>query len=249
VRLAIVSDIHGNLEALETVLEDARTLGYDRLACLGDIVGYGANPEECVQRIRQEAWVGDMGQQWVVKGNHDEAVTGGDTTYFNPAARKAAEWTRKQISSSSTIWLQSLPYEIAYQDIYLVHSSPCDPEEWNYITTRNDAEVAFERFRQTIGFIGHSHVPFHLIQPSGTRPIWMEEGERVEMVNGNRYLSNVGSVGQPRDGDNRSSYVILDTDQKTIERRRVAYPYEQTAVKIRQAGLPDFLAERLKEGR
>ena len=247
-RLAILSDIHGNLEALEAVLADAGERGYDHLLCLGDVVGYGADPEACVQRIREVVWHTD-GVDVVVKGNHDEATANGIDGDFNPAAREAVRWTREHLSSDTLAWLQTLPMTLESSGLFLVHASPCKPQEWIYVTTFDEALDAFLAFPQKAAFIGHSHVPFHVFtDPSYTR-IERDDREKIRMMSGFRYLVNVGSVGQPRDGDPRACYEMVDLEEETLERIRVTYPIETAADKIRDAGLPRFLADRLYRGR
>lgn len=247
-RVAILSDIHGNLEALEAVLADARELGYDRLVCLGDIVGYGADPEECVLRIRESAWSDEIGLV-VVQGNHDAAVAGGDDRYFNPDARRAVGWTRDNLSPQSIEWLGRLPLEKRFESMYFVHSSPFEPAEWNYVTTMNEAWAAFQYFPEQLGFIGHSHVPFSVSLDADQTRIQVEPDDEIHLHPGSRYLTNVGSVGQPRDSDPRACYIICDDALGLIERRRVEYDIESAAEKIRTAGLPAFLADRLSKGR
>lgn len=247
-RVAVLSDIHGNLEALEAVLADAQTRGYDRLLCLGDVVGYGADPEACIRRIREVVWR-TYGKDAVVMGNHDEATANGVDDGFNPAAREAVRWTRDHISAESLAWLKGLPMVLETSGLLLVHASPHKPGEWIYVTTYDDALDAFLAFHQRIAFIGHSHVPFFVsTDPSYTR-LEKEDREKVRLITGFRYLVNAGSVGQPRDGDPRASYALLDLEEEILERIRVPYPVDTAADKILQAGLPTFLAERLTRGR
>ncbi len=247
-RIAVISDIHGNLDALEAVLEDIRGRGCDRTVCLGDVVGYGADPEECVRLVRAEIWRDSQGEA-VVRGNHDDAAAGGDDRYFNPDARLAVRWTREHLSPESIAWLANLPYEIEYEHCLLVHSSPFQPKEWNYVTTLTEAWNAFQCFTRPVAFIGHSHVPFTVSLGESESRLQVEPDICVSMRARWRYLTNVGSVGQPRDGDPRACYVAFDPDEGVIERVRVEYPMERAAEKIRQAGLPDFLADRLLKGR
>jgi len=248
-RIAILSDIHSNLEALEAVLEDVKRRGYDRMVCLGDVVGYGADPERCVEIVREVVSKDENGVESVVRGNHDDASAGGDDSYFNPEARLAVRWTRDHLTKQSFEWLASLPYGIYEEDYYLVHSSPYKPEEWNYVTSMNEAYTAFKNFKERIAFIGHSHVPFHVGLSANGEELFVENDNTIRFKDGYRYISNVGSVGQPRDGDTRACYVILDLSEGTLERVRVNYPVEIAAEKIRQGGLPTFLADRLSLGR
>lgn len=248
-RAAVLSDIHGNLEALDAVLLDVCTRGYDRLVCLGDVVGYGADSQACIERIREVVSRDDQGRELVVLGNHDQAASGGDDEFFNPTARKAVRWTREQLSLQDLEWLSNLPLSLIYRDLFLVHSSPYRPEEWDYVTTHEDALMAFKSCSQRIVLIGHSHVPFQVSIRHDLTARELLSGERIILNESCRYLINVGSVGQPRDGDPRASYAIVDLEKEFIERYRVAYPIDTAARKIRQAGLPEFLADRLFKGR
>ena len=249
-KLAILSDIHGNLDSLEAVLAHARREGYDHLVCLGDVVGYGAEPQECIDRLREEVWNHEKAGEMVVKGNHDDAASGGDDSYFNREAQRAVRWTHEQLSPAGVDWLAALPLEKRVgDDVYLVHSSPKDPSEWNYIISIGDALEAFAKFSERVCFVGHSHVPFHVSIDPKSAEVRVEPSETVQLREGFRYLSNVGSVGQPRDGDPRAAYVMLDLEEETLERFRVDYDHRRAAEKIRAAGLPEFLADRLARGR
>ncbi len=247
-RLAILSDIHGNLEALEVVLADAKVRGYDRLLCLGDVVGYGADPEACVQRIREVVWK-TYGQDAVVMGNHDLATANRIDGEFNPAAREAVRWTHKHVSTDTLTWLAGLPMTLETSEVFLAHASPYKPEEWTYVTTYDEVNDAFTAFHKKIAFIGHSHVPFMVYTDKAYTRIERENQTKTRLQPEFRYLVNAGSVGQPRDGDPRACYVMFDSEEETIERIRVAYPIDTAADKIRSAGLPHFLAERLLKGR
>lgn len=248
-RIAILSDIHGNLEALEAALRDVRQRNCDWMVCLGDIVGYGADPQRCVDLVRREVWRRD-GTEMVVKGNHDDAASGGDDTYFNREAQKAVRWTHDRLSETALEWLANLPLVLNLSpEICLVHSSPEEPEKWNYVVSVSDAYSAFQYFTERFCFIGHSHVPFHVSMTGEGAEIHVEPNEMVSARDGFRYLSNVGSVGQPRDGDWRASYVLLDLENGSLERIRLEYDVDTAAEKIREAGLPGFLADRLFRGR
>jgi diadenosine tetraphosphatase ApaH/serine/threonine PP2A family protein phosphatase len=232
VRLAIISDIHANLEALESVLKDVELMQANRLVCLGDIVGYGADPSACVAIIRDRA---DL----CVLGNHDAAVfSGTDLAVFNPHAREAMAWTAAQLSNDDVAYLRGLPYRVSTDDLLFVHSAPRAPEQWDYVFSGMEARQHGRYFHERICFIGHSHVPGIYAIDAGIR----------EYIHGQRYLINVGSVGQPRDGDWRSSYGLLDTVSGTYENRRIEYDVETAARRIRMRGLPPRLAERLGLG-
>ena len=248
-RIAIFSDIHGNLEALEAAFADAKQRGYDHMVCLGDIVGYGADPQRCVDLIREEVWKHETGEM-VVRGNHDDAASGGDDGYFNREAQKAVRWTHEQLTDPTLEWLKAIPMAKSIDsDILLVHSSPEQPAKWNYVVSMADAFSAFQNFTERFCFVGHSHVPFHVGVTGNESEIQVIPSEAFELHEKYRYLSNVGSIGQPRDGDWRASYVMLDLGKGTLERIRLEYDVEGAAEKIRKAGLPEFLADRLFRGR
>jgi diadenosine tetraphosphatase ApaH/serine/threonine PP2A family protein phosphatase len=239
---AILSDVHGNLEALQAVLEDVRSAGADEIWSLGDVVGYGPDPEACVEILYSEAAVNLM-------GNHDAAVAGlTSEENFNISARLAVVWTRSAVSETTMKILGALPYTTRREGVFLVHASPRSPEEWHYIMGLRDAEEAFEEFGEEVCFVGHTHAPFIAALPEGDR-VRLLGGSRTPFLRDSRYIVNVGSVGQPRDGDPRASYALLDGAAGLVEIRRVAYPVETTQAKMRKAGLPAFLYERLKEGR
>ena len=239
---AILSDIHGNMEALEAVFKHAERHPIDRFLCLGDIVGYGANPKECLNRIKSF-------EDIVCVGNHDHAVTElTDTSYFNPYARKAVHWTISQLDEEDIAYINSLPYIYEEDTFYTVHANLAKPELWGYIFDDFDASTNFFIMKKNICFIGHSHVPLafekkeDIIKPHyGAEKILIDENCK--------YIVNVGSVGQPRDGDPRASYCIMDTEAKTIVWHRVIYDVAKAQKKIINAGLPSFLADRLAMGR
>jgi putative phosphoesterase len=234
-RIAIISDIHSNLEALTKALEIIDTKNIDEIVCLGDIVGYGANPNECVEIVKKRA-------KYVVMGNHDFAVAVDPTelVYFNSYARESDLWTRSVLTEENLEFLRSLPFTISIKNLLFVHSSPAQPREWEYIFTEAQAKVQFKYFTEKICFIGHSHLP----------GIFPETGlYNGKIDKNNRYIINVGSIGQPRDGDWRLSFGIFDTDTWTYENIRSEYEVDKASLKILQNGLPDFLARRIIIGR
>lgn len=231
-RLAIISDIHANLEALEQVLADIEAAEADRLVCLGDIVGYGADPSACLDLVRERADI-------CVLGNHDAAVFSlTERAFFNPNARLAVDWTAAQLSADDIAYLKGLPYRVSSDNFLFVHSAPRAPEQWDYVFSGMEARMYGRHFHERICFIGHSHVP-------GLYPI--DAGVRG-YSHDRRFLINVGSVGQPRDGDWRSSYGLLDTVAGSYENRRIEYDVDSAARKIISRGLPRRLAERLRMG-
>jgi diadenosine tetraphosphatase ApaH/serine/threonine PP2A family protein phosphatase len=241
-KTALVSDIHGNLEALKAVFADLRSRGVERVYSLGDVVGYGPEPEGCLELLRREAEVQLM-------GNHDAAVLEMTSVAdFNENARLAVEWSRKVMAEESLDFMRDLPYVARRDGFLLVHSSPEEPPAWHYILSLGGARRSFEHFSERACFIGHTHVPFVITRrPDG---VVEEVTDRpVEFEEGCRYLVNVGSVGQPRDRDPRASYAIVDAAAGALEIRRVHYPVEKTQQLMRDRGLPPFLIERLAVGR
>ncbi len=238
--IAVISDIHGNLEALEAVLADAKRESVSEIVCLGDVVGYGADPNECLERVRREAVA-------TVLGNHDAAACDlrlADN--FNEVARAAIRWTRDQLAPDRIQLLRSLPYDFLQGDTRFVHASPDDPPAWHYILTEQEAWNAFEACPEPVCFVGHSHVPLRVVLRRG-RLVVVDE-EVVELGEEERALLNVGSVGQPRDGDPRASYALWDPAARRMIARRVDYDVAKAARKIEAAGLPAILAKRLAIG-
>ena len=242
-RYAFIADIHGNLEALLAVLADLDRQQISVILCLGDIVGYGADPIRCIAVVRERA-------MHVVAGNHDYAAAGKiSCDEFNEFARAAIAWTRRHLSEEEKDWLRQLPLIVHLDDFSMVHSSLHRPEEFNYIESAHDAAECFREMQKPLCFVGHSHVPVVFFD-SGKSPI---PPYRLDLVNPvpveGRMIVNVGSVGQPRDEDPRAAYCIYDSDASTVEIRRVTYEIEAAADKVRAAGLPELLAFRLRLGR
>ncbi len=242
-RYAVFSDVHANLEALETVLADAARHHPDAYVCLGDIVGYGPDPNECVARVR--ALGGDT-----VAGNHDRAAVGGaDLEMFSPLARAAIEWTISVLSGESRRFLASLPLRLETPAFLAVHGSPRDPVD-EYILDLPTALAVFNAGDFELCLVGHSHVPGAFVLRSdgrvGARSL--PPGEAVRFTRGSRYIVNVGSVGQPRDGDPRASYLLLETSPRIVTLRRIRYPIAATQEKMVARGLPALLARRLSAG-
>lgn len=239
-RTAIFGDIHANLEALEAVLEDAADQGVTDYVCLGDVVGYNADPSACLNIIRE------MGCP-TVKGNHDkDASEDHSLDSMNPVAATALNWTREQLDEDQRSWLRRLRMVRQVADYTIVHSTLDQPVHWNYVTNRFDAMSNFSYQFTQLCFHGHTHVPRVYIKSDKVREV---PAESVEIEAKSKYFINVGSVGQPRDGDPRACYAIYDQDSKLVVFRRVNYNLPKTQRKIIEAGLPEMLAERLEEGR
>ena len=241
-RLALVSDVHGNLPAFKAVLEDIRKEEADEIWCLGDLVGYGAQPEECVELAREECTV-------CLAGNHDLVVTGGiDIRDFSRSAAVAALWTRDHMGKEATDWLRDLdPMDDAH-DLGLYHASPRDPI-WEYVLSTGQADECMRLMQPRVGAVGHSHVAlfFHKNDTPHVVGSQTPGGTRLVMSDG-RWLINPGGVGQPRDGDPRAAWLLLDTGTWTATWRRVEYPIDEAAKAIEEAGLPTVLGERLYSG-
>ena len=237
---AVVSDIHGNLEALETVLADITARGVTSIACLGDFVGYGAAPNECIDRLRPLIEV-------AVAGNHDLAACGRiKLGYFNPDAAEAARWTTATLTAENLAYLAALPFSVSWHGARLVHSSPVEPDQWQYVFSPADAAYEMEAVEEDVCLIGHSHYP-GTFEIDGERVVYSRE-LLVQGVRGRRYLVNVPSVGQPRDGDPRAGYLLCDDERFAFEHVRLAYDIPAAMARIRDAGLPSFLADRLQWG-
>jgi diadenosine tetraphosphatase ApaH/serine/threonine PP2A family protein phosphatase len=238
-RIAVLSDIHANLPALDAVLADAGQV--DAVWHLGDVVGYGPDPDGVVNRLRELGAIG-------VRGNHDAAACGGpEIDWFNPDARRAMEWTRAAIAPATLEWLSALPERLILDGCELVHGSPREPL-WEYVTSHDVARDNLALLAEPIGLHGHTHVPV----------AWIEEAGGVELVRGRagspldlrgrRALLNPGSVGQPRDGNPAASYAILEPEAGRISWHRVAYDFVSVQEAMRAAGLPGSLRARLSVG-
>jgi predicted phosphodiesterase len=239
-RIAIFGDIHANLEALEVVLADAREQGCTSYICLGDVVGYNANPRECLQIVQSLKCP-------VVKGNHDDyASSDSSLESFNPLAEVAIQWTRDQLTSAEKAWLGALPLISKLQGFTVVHASLEDPGGWGYVLNQLDAAASFSKQTTKLCFFGHTHNPRAYIKDSSVVGLPFEQ---LVVEPDKRYFVNVGSVGQPRDGDWRAAYVVFDEEKRLIRLRRLRYDLEKTQGKILAAGLPPRLADRLTYGK
>jgi diadenosine tetraphosphatase ApaH/serine/threonine PP2A family protein phosphatase len=243
VRYAILSDVHANRDALDRVLTDLPPASIDRVLCLGDFVGYGPQPNECVDRLREVAAP-------ALAGNHDLAAIGAlDPVGFNLFARLAVEWTRATLTESSRRYLEALPGRVEFEGMLLVHGSPRQPVH-EYLLDLEAADDNFETVPFSICFFGHSHYPIWFVHDGiRTRMRSLPPNQPVQLESGYRHMVNVGSVGQPRDGDPRAAFVVYDTENRTVELRRLTYPVESVQAKMQAAGLPRPLWERLAEGR
>lgn len=240
-RYAVLSDVHSNLEALDAAFALIRD--DDAVLCLGDIVGYGPNPNECVEKIRARATA-------TVLGNHDvAAIDDFGLAYFNPAAREAMKWTQGVLSAENRGWLDELGYEFRMPEFLLVHGAPVNYFE--YILDKAAAARAFAATDAPIIFIGHTHIAeIYALHPDGTIDhTHLQQGGEVPLREGVRYLVNVGSVGQPRDLNPRASFGFYDTVARTITVQRFDYPIASVQAKIASVHLPDALARRLLVGR
>ena len=242
-RYAIVADIHSNLVAFQAVLKDLeRRGGAEEIWCLGDVVGYGPDPRECLELLRQH-------RHLCIAGNHDWAAIGKlDTSYFNPEAAEAAHWTARQLSPEDIDYLQNLPLTLKQDDFTLVHGSPREPI-WEYVLSIQTANANFAYFDTKFCLVGHSHVPliFDLDQDDLCQ-LRQLPSELLLRQEEKRLIINCGGVGQPRDRDPRASYAIFDDDQGIIYHYRVEYDISTTQQKILEAGLPPRLANRLSYG-
>jgi diadenosine tetraphosphatase ApaH/serine/threonine PP2A family protein phosphatase len=238
--IAVISDIHGNLEALEAVLEDARRENADAMICLGDVVGYGADPNGCMDLVTAE-------MKATVLGNHDAAARDlREADNFNDVAREAIRWTQEQLTRENLDRLRALPLEFVDARARYVHASPDDPSAWHYILTEQEAWNAFEACPEAVCFVGHSHVPLRVLLHRGRLEV--VDGPVLELHRDARALVNVGSVGQPRDGDWRAAYSLFDPRAGRVVARRVEYDLRAATAKILKAGLPEILARRLAQG-
>lgn len=238
-RIAVLSDIHANLSALDAVLAAAGAV--DAVWQLGDVVGYGPDPDGVVDRLRS---IGARG----VKGNHDAAAVGGlEIEWFNPDARGAMEWTRSAIAPGTIAWLMALPELAVESEATLVHGSPREPI-WEYVTSVPVARANLGLLQTRIGLNGHTHLPVAFVEEDGRIEVVAPGDGSVLELRGRRALVNPGSVGQPRDGDPRSAYLILDTEADTVAWHRVAYDIEIVQGDMRAAGLPASLIARLAVG-
>ncbi|MSP12781.1 MAG: metallophosphoesterase [Chloroflexi bacterium] len=245
-RYVVFSDIHGNFQALQAILEQPEVQEANAFWCLGDVVGYGPDPNACVERVRVLPGV-------CLAGNHDWAVMGRlNLAEFNADARQAVLWTRKVLTSENLQFLQDLPSRLDnLEEVFtLAHASPRAPV-WEYILSADVARLNFSHFGTSYCFVGHTHVPaIFIASKKSASPVQMLTPRPAEVIllGADRMIINPGSVGQPRDGNSMASFVLLDTEKLTIEYRRVNYPIEDTQRRMEAAGLPPRLSMRLSFG-
>lgn len=251
-RIAIISDIHSNLEALQKAIEIIEQKAVDKIICLGDIVGYGANPKQCLELTKKIS-------RHIIMGNHDQASA--NMSYiknFTDYAKEAIFWTNKILSQHEKEFLQSLPLTNKIDNISFVHSSPFKSEEWYYITKHSEASINFRYFDTSVCFVGHTHVSGIFCEEFAAYKELVEGvitdekkyfSHKYKLLREKKYIINPGSVGQPRDRDWRLSFGIFDTENLTYENIRSEYDVEAAAKKIREAKLTEFLATRLFIGK
>jgi predicted phosphodiesterase len=240
-RYVIFGDIHGNLEALDAVLEKITAEKADKYICIGDLVGYGADPAECIDKVRKLNPV-------LVAGNHDYAAAGLlNIDFFNAYAYKAIEWTKQHLSDEDKQFLQKITLMQKVNNLTIVHSTPRSPEMFEYIDNNYDVQLAFSYFDTGLCFIGHSHIPISFTLTRGVLSFSTEP--YVPVSGSSKVIVNVGSVGQPRDENKDASYAVYDVEEGIVWIKRVEYDVQKAADKINKAGLPEILAERIKYGR
>ena len=240
---AVLGDIHANIDALNAVLDDARAQGVTHFVCVGDVVGYNAAPAACIRAVRDE-----LGCP-CVRGNHDHYVSdpGTNLADFHPSAAQVVEWTRSQLAADDVQWLHDLPLQKPVMGFMLVHATLDRPAHWGYVFENQQAEANFSYQYTPLCFHGHTHVPIIYSNEPGGVVHYQPRDFTLEL--GQRLFINVGSVGQPRDGDPRASYVVYDMAARQIRFRRVAYDVQAAMARNRLAGLPEKCASRLEIGR
>lgn len=239
-KFALFGDIHANLEALQAVLQDARARHCTHFVCLGDLVGYNANPVECIDIVREL-------DAPVVKGNHDEeASEDNDLTGLNPLAETALRWTQAQIDPERKAWLRELKLVRQVRDFTIVHATLDSPDSWAYVMNKFDAMASFSYQFTQVCFYGHTHAPKIYLKEGS---VYSVDRTQITLKSGTKYFINCGSVGQPRDGDWRAAYATYDVVGKQVEIHRLEYDIETAQNKIIDAGLPEMLATRLGLGK
>jgi predicted phosphodiesterase len=241
-KIGLIADIHANVEALTAVLEALAAEKVDRLICLGDLVGYGPDPNACVQKISEMSDI-------VLAGNHDHAVIGLlSTERFNPDAKTAIEWTQTKLDAKAADYLKSLPLVSTNGNLMAVHATPEAPEEWLYLMSEVDIKTNLEVMPLPVCVIGHSHVPGIFVKDN-TGDLYVHHEPEVQFTEGSKYLINIGSVGQPRDGNPDAAFGVMDSEAGTYELKRIPYDVETVQRKMAEHNLPGSLIDRLAFGR
>jgi diadenosine tetraphosphatase ApaH/serine/threonine PP2A family protein phosphatase len=245
-KIAVVTDLHANREAVEAVFAHARAQGATEWAFLGDFVGYGADPAWVVDQVREMVEAGAV----AVCGNHDEAAVIGSTPQMRPEARMVIDWTRAQLDPAQLDFLAALPFQVQRDDVLYVHANAFAPSQWEYVQGRADAVRSIQATNARFTFCGHVHDPklFHLTGTGKIGDFVPSPGMPIPLSEQRRWLVIPGSAGQPRDGNPAACYAIFEPDAQRITYHRVPYDHESAAAKIRAAGLPERLAARLAEG-
>ena len=240
-KIAVISDIHSNYDALSAVLKQIDALSPDAVYCAGDIVGYGAQPAECVRALRERGIPS-------VAGNHDFATAGiTPVEYFNDDAQRSVAWTRAVLAADDIAYLRDLPLVLEQDDFLIFHGTLAEPESFNYILSLQEADAAFALLDRPIGFFGHSHAPLSFLRTGDA--IVPTLSEELSLVGIPQALINVGSVGQPRDFNPLAAFAVCDLAARSVRLERVAYDIAAAAQKILDAGLPEASAQRLYQGR
>lgn len=241
-KIALISDIHANLEALEAVLRDIDSRQVDQINCLGDVIGYGCDPLACLDLVDEHCAIKLM-------GNHEYAAIGVlPSNAMNLHARQSIHWTTSRLGDREIALITDFAMTAVDADCLLVHATPYEPDEWHYVLSQQEAIEGFEHFDQKLAFHGHTHLPLIFAQnPDGT--VRTVVGHDFDPDEESRYMVNVGSVGQPRDNDPRASYVIHDTKEEAISYHRIEYDIKTAQAKMCKADMPSMLIERLETGR
>lgn len=241
-KIAIISDVHANLEALEAVLEDIENQKIETVFCLGDVVGYGPDPNACMALVEKTCEIKLM-------GNHDFYALGTSSNeHFNPIAKESHDWTQKQLSDYEISQIENYKMDHVHNGIYLVHSSPFEPDQWNYILSPQDAQEGFEKLEYNLCFVGHTHLPTIFVARPNDLPR-MKIGHNFTIDSEEKYIVNIGSVGQPRDNDPLACYVTYDSELGDINYRRIEYDIAKAQKKMAAAKLPEMLIKRIAIGR
>lgn len=243
-KIAIISDLHSNIEALQACIDKAKTLNVEQYVCLGDIVGYGPDPAVILDMVMS------LPKVVVIRGNHEEALFGAYYNKLRPHIQHTVDWTKQQLSEAQLNYLQALPYQQTVQGMTMVHATADQPDKWSYLHNLDQARKCMSAADTKLTFVGHTHQPqvFYDTPSKKIKCLTPQAGVSIPIYQQSRYVVNVGSVGQPRDENNAASFVVYDTDESELVFCRVAYEYAVTAKKIVDRGLPAPFAERLAKG-